>query len=257
VPETIYGFHSIEEALRKGSGAGTLLVSREGPRIDQIKALAEKRGVVVSEVGDGELTRLCGSDAHRGVLLVVDRPVSAQKTALKHHLQELEGEKLLVLALDGVTDPQNLGAILRSADQLRVDLVIIPSRRSAQENQTVSKVSSGASEYVPLAVVPNVTQALELLKEKGFWIFGADGEGQGTHLLDLSGKVCIVMGSEGAGMHRLVREKCDFLVSIPSAGHVDSFNVSVAAGILLFEARRQQGFPFLGSRQGGLSPGAP
>ncbi len=246
--ETIVGFHSIEEILLKGSGAGTLLVSREGPRIGRIRALAEKKGVPVSEVADAELTRLCGSDAHRGVLLVVDRPAGAQKASLKRQIQELEGEKLLVLVLDGITDPQNLGAILRSADQLHVELVIIPSRRSAQENQTVSKVSSGASEYVPLAVVPNIVQALEQLKEKGFWIYGADASGQRTDRLDMNGKVCIVMGSEGSGMHRLVRERCDFLVSIPAAGHVDSFNVSVAAGILLFEARRQQGFPFLASR---------
>ena len=110
----------------------------------------------------------------------------------------------------------------------------------------MSKVSSGASEYVPLVVVANLSSSLELLKEQGFWIFGAEAEGQSTASLDLNGKVCIVMGSEGAGMHRLVKEKCDFLVSIPTSGHVDSFNVSVAAGILMFEARRQQGFPHLG-----------
>ncbi len=246
--ETILGFHSIEEALRSGSGAGTLLVSRPGPRVDRIRELARRKGVPISEVEDSELTRLCGSEAHRGVLLVVDRPAGAQKAGLRRYLQELEGEKPLVLALDGITDPQNLGAILRSADQLRVELVIIPSRRSAQETQTVAKVSSGASEYVPLAVVPNIAQALELLKQKGFWIFGADASGERTDRVDMRGKVCIVMGSEGSGMHRLVRERCDFLVSIPSAGHVDSFNVSAAAAILLFEARRQQGFPYLASR---------
>jgi 23S rRNA (guanosine2251-2'-O)-methyltransferase len=249
VPETIVGFHSIEEALRRGAGTATLLISREGTRIDQIRTIAENKGVPVSEVADAELTQLSGSAQHRGVLLVMDRPSAAQKSSLRHHLQELEGEAPLVLALDGITDPQNLGAILRSADQLGVELVIIPARRSAQENLTVSKVSSGASEYVPLAVVPNIASALDLLKEKGFWIFGADGSGERTDRLEMKGKVCIVMGSEGSGLHRLVREKCDFLVSIPAAGHVDSFNVSVAAGILLFEARRQQGFPHLaGSR---------
>ncbi len=243
--EYILGFHSIEEAMRKGAGTATLLLSREGPRIAQIRQLAEKKGVPVSEVGDGELTNLCGSESHRGALLVLERPSAAQRSSLKHHLAALEGEKSLVLVLDGVTDPQNLGAILRSADQFRVDLVVLPSRRSAQENQTVSKVSSGASEYVPLAVVPNIPSTLEQLKEKGFWIFGAEAGGKSTAKLDINGKVCIVMGSEGGGMHRLVRERCDFLVSIPTAGHVDSFNVSVAAGILLFEARRQQGFPHL------------
>jgi 23S rRNA (guanosine2251-2'-O)-methyltransferase len=245
--EYVHGIHSIEEALQKGAGTGTLLISRQSPRISQLRELAEKKGVPVSEVGDSELTQLCGSEAHRGVLLALERPSASQRSSLKHHLKELEDEKSLVLVLDGITDPQNLGAILRSADQFGVQLVIIPSRRSAQENQTVSKVSSGASEYVPLVVVPNIVSSLESLKEQGFWIFGADADGKPTAQLDLNGKVCIVLGSEGAGMHRLVRERCDFLVSIPAAGHVDSFNVSVAAGILLFEARRQQGFPFLAS----------
>ncbi len=125
-----------------------------------------------------ELTRLCGSDAHRGALLVLERPSAAQKSSLKHLLRALDAESALVLVLDGITDPQNLGAILRSADQFSVDIVVIPSRRSAQESQTVSKVSSGASEYVPLAVVPNIASALEMLKESGFWIFGADAEGE-------------------------------------------------------------------------------
>ncbi|MGO9307913.1 MAG: 23S rRNA (guanosine(2251)-2'-O)-methyltransferase RlmB [Spirochaetia bacterium] len=243
--EHVYGFHSIEEALQKGAGTGTLLISRQGARIAQIRQLAERKGVPVSEVDDAELTRLCGSEAHRGVLLALERPSASQKSSLKHHLKDLEAEKSLVVVLDGITDPQNLGAILRSADQFGVQLVIIPSRRSAQENQTVSKVSSGASEYVALAVVPNIASALDLLKEYGFWIFGADADGQSTGGLDLNGKVCIVLGSEGSGLHRLVKEKCDFLLSIPAAGHVDSFNVSVAAGILMFETRRQQGFPHI------------
>jgi 23S rRNA (guanosine2251-2'-O)-methyltransferase len=245
VAENIFGFHSIEEALRRGVGEGTLLLSREGPRIEQLRQIAEKKGVPIAEVEDTELTRLCGTATHRGALLVLERPSSSQKSSLSHHLKDLSGDSAIVLVLDGITDPQNLGAILRSADQFNVELVVIPSRRSAQESQTVSKVSSGASEYVPLAVVPNIASALQLLKDNGFWIFGADAEGQRTDSLKLHGKVCIVMGSEGAGLHRLVRERCDFLVSIPAAGHVDSFNVSVSAGILLFETRRQQGFPHL------------
>ena len=245
MPEFILGFHSIEEAIRRGAGTATLLLSRQTPRIAQVRQLAERKGVPVSEVGDGELTNLCGSPSHRGALLVLQRPTASQRSSLKHHLSALVGETNVVLVLDGVTDPQNLGAILRSADQFRVDLVVIPARRSAQENQTVSRVSSGASEYVPLAVVPNIPSAIDQLKEKGFWIFGAEAGGKSTAELDLAGNVCIVMGSEGSGMHRLVREKCDFIVSIPTAGHVDSFNVSVAAGILLFETRRQQGFPHI------------
>jgi 23S rRNA (guanosine2251-2'-O)-methyltransferase len=247
VPEHVFGFHAIEEALRK-SASGSLMFSRESARIAGLRALAEKKGVPVTEVDDAELTRLCGSDAHRGALLVLERASSAQKATLKHHLRSLAVDKALVVVLDGITDPQNLGAILRSADQFQAELVIIPSRRSAQESSTVAKVSSGASEYVPLAVVPNIPSALDLLKENGFWIFGADAAGETTDKLDMNGKVCIVMGSEGTGLHRLVREKCDFLVSIPAAGHVDSFNVSVAAGILLFETRRQQGYPHMSGR---------
>jgi 23S rRNA (guanosine2251-2'-O)-methyltransferase len=251
VTETLHGFHAIEEALRHAAGSATLLVSREGPRIDALRALAEQKGVPVSDVSDSELTRACGSEAHRGALLVIERSAASQKSSLRHHLRELESETSLVVVLDGITDPQNMGAALRSADQLRVDLVVIPSRRSAQENQTVGRVSAGASEYVPLAVVPNIPSALEALKERGFWIYGADASGKRTDELDMKGKVCLVLGSEGSGMHRLVRERCDFLVSIPSAGHVDSFNVSVAAGILMFEARRQQGFPFLPAPKAG------
>jgi len=245
VAEQVFGYHSIEEAIRHGVAGATLLISRANPRITKIRALAEEKGVAVSEVADSELTRRCGSDAHRGAVLLLERTPGSLQTNLRHHLQNLDADTALVLVLDGITDPQNLGAILRTADQFSVDLVVLPSRHSAQENQTVSRVSSGASAYVPMAVVPNITGALEQLKERGFWVFGADMDGQPTNRLELKGKVCIVMGSEGAGLRRLVRERCDFLIRIPAGGHVDSFNVSVAAGILLFEARRQQEFPHI------------
>ena len=245
MPEHLFGFHTIEETLRKGVSGASLLVSRENARIQKLRESAESRGVPVSEVEDGELTGMCGTDAHRGAVLVLSRAPASLQRDLRHMLSGLQASAALVLVLDGITDPQNLGAILRSADQFSADIVVIPSRHSAQETQTVAKVSAGASAYVPLAVVPNIPSALELLKEAGFWIFGADMEGQTTDTLDMKGKVCLVLGSEGSGMRRLVREKCDFLVRIPAAGHVDSFNVSVAAGILLFEARRQQGFPHL------------
>lgn len=245
MPEHLFGFHTIEETLRKGVSGASLLVSRENARIQKLREAAESRGVPVSDVEEGELTGLCGTDAHRGAVLVLSRaPASLQKD-LRRLLSGLSTPTALVLVLDGITDPQNLGAILRSADQFSTDIVVIPSRHSAQETQTVAKVSAGSSAYVPLAVVPNIPSALELLKENGFWIFGADIGGQTTDKLDLGGKVCLVLGSEGTGMRRLVREKCDLLVRIPGAGHVDSFNVSVAAGILLFEARRQQGFPHM------------
>ncbi len=241
--DTVFGLHAIEEFLKRGRARGTLLVSRGGERIGRLRERAEAAGVRVAESSDAELSSLCGSDAHKGAVLILEVPSTALHGDLRRQVEALASQTALCLVLDGITDPQNLGAILRSADQFRVDLVVIPSRRSAQETQTVSRVSSGASAYVPLAVVANIPSALELLKANGFWIFGADMEGEPAHGRDMKGRTCIVMGSEGSGMRRLVREKCDFLVRIPAAGHVDSFNVSVAAGILLYEARRQQGFP--------------
>ena len=239
----IFGYHSIEESLRRGGIKGTLLVSRSNKRIDELREAARQSGVEVNEASDGELAGICGSPAHKGAVLVLEAP-PGYSGDLKGWLQSLGSETAFVIALDQIMDPQNLGAILRSADQFRADLVMLPSRRSAQESQTVRRVSSGASEYVNLLVIPNIPSALESLKKHGFWIYGADMEGEPAHRVDFKGRVCLVMGSEGTGLRRLVREKCDGLVRIPASGHVDSFNVSVASGILMYEVRRQQGFPF-------------
>jgi 23S rRNA (guanosine2251-2'-O)-methyltransferase len=244
MPEYVFGYHAIEETLRRKRSTATLLVSRTNRRIEELRRLAEETGAEVSEVADAELARAYGSGAHKGAALVLRGPPSGKSGGLKERLASLRGEAALALALDHVTDPQNLGAVLRTADQFRADVVVVPSRGSARENQTVVKVSSGASEYVPLAVVPNLPTALELLKKSGFWIYGADMSGDPVDRVGLKGKVCIVMGSEGEGMKRLTRERCDALVRIPASGHVDSFNVSAAAAILMYEVRRQQGFPF-------------
>ena len=230
--------------MKRGGIKGSLFLSRSNKRIEALRAAAEKAGIDVSEADEGELTSLCGSPAHKGAVLVLEEaPAAVISADLKGFVSSLEAETALVLALDQVTDPQNLGAILRSADQFRADLVMLPSRRSAQENETVLRVSSGASAYVNLLTVPNLAAGLEQLKKNGFWIYGADMEGKPAHLLDLRGRVCIVMGSEGTGLRRLVREGCDALIRIPAGGHVDSFNVSVASGILMYETRRQQNFP--------------
>jgi 23S rRNA (guanosine2251-2'-O)-methyltransferase len=242
MPEYLTGYHTIEETLKRGGVKGTLLVSREGGRVSDLAGLAARIMVPVSEVDESELDRLTGRRSHKGAVLALDRAPAAPQGDLRRKLAELTAEDALILVLDGIMDPQNLGAILRSADQFRVDLAILPSRRSAQETQTVSRVSSGASAYVPLCVVPNIASALAAVQASRFWVFGADVEGETLAEADLKGRVCLVMGSEGEGMRRLVRERCDRLVRIPSAGHVDSFNVSVAAGILLYEVRRQQGF---------------
>ncbi len=239
---TVFGYHSIEEMLKRAAGAATLFVSRENSRIRGLRDLAASAGVPVSEVEEAELTRLCGSPAHKGAVLALEKP-PAPVTDLRGWLASFRGDAALALVLDHIMDPQNLGAILRSADQFRAELVVVPSRRSAQETEAVAKVSSGASAYVPLIVVPNIPTALDLLKEHGFWIHGADTSGEPASSADFRGRICLVLGGEGQGMRRLVREKCDLLVRIPAGGHVDSFNVSVAAGILMYEVRRQQGFP--------------
>jgi 23S rRNA (guanosine2251-2'-O)-methyltransferase len=246
-PNRISGLHAIEEALRAGS-SGVLYLSRKNARTELLERLAEGRNVRVVWTGDRTIARRSGEAGARGALLEVHRGAGAAGVTtlnLGEGLAQLRGDTALVLLLDGITDPHNLGAILRSADQLAVELVVVTARRSAGETETVLRTSAGASVYVPLCTVANLSQAIEQLKKDGFWVYGADAAGQRLDRVELGGRIAVVLGSEGAGLHRLVRERCDMLVRIPTAGHVDSFNVSVAAGILMFEVRRRQGFPAL------------
>ena len=141
--------------------------------------------------------------------------------------------------MDSITDPYNLGAILRSADQFSADLILIPERRSASVNETVIRVSSGSAQYVYISYVVNLANELENFKKHGFWIYGADMNGSNSYTSDFSKKSVIVMGSEGTGIRPLVKSKCDFMVSIPMYGHIDSLNVSVSAGIMMYEYRRK------------------
>lgn len=235
------GFHAIEESLRRGV-SGELLVCRESPRILELERRARAAGVAVHRLEGAELDRLTGGADHRGAALRVQgAEVARGPSGLREQLSS--APTALILLLDEINDPHNLGAILRSADQFGVELVVIPTRRAARETATVLKTSSGASQYVRVESVPNLAGAMEAAKEAGFWIYGADLAGERVDRVRLAGRVALVLGSEGGGLRRLVRERCDALVRIPAAGHVDSFNVSVAAGILMFEVRRQQGFP--------------
>ena len=179
----------------------------------------------------------------RGALLDLGGPRRGasrlKETTVEEFCSSLSDDQgALVLILDGITDPHNLGAILRSADQFGVDLVMIPERRSVQANETVVKGSSGAAQYVPVSVVTNLNREIEVLKKNGFWVYGADMKGTSSYSEKFSSRTAIVMGSEGCGMSNLVRKNCDYIVSIPMQGHIDSLNVSVAAGILLYEFRR-------------------
>jgi 23S rRNA (guanosine2251-2'-O)-methyltransferase len=239
---TICGYHAVEESLRAGS-RGTLFVSGGPSRLQPVRDLAREQGVAVRTVSAKELNRLCGHDRHQGVALLSEVSRHPARQKLGDALKAIGPGSALVLLLDELNDPRNFGAILRSADQLGVDLVVSPIRRSVSETAGVIRASAGASRHIPLIAVANLVQAIELCKGHSFWIYGADMNGKRLQKQRFESRAALVMGGEHRGLRRLVREACDFLVRIPSRGRVDSFNVSVAAGILLYEVRRQQGFP--------------
>ena len=243
--EKVYGHHAIEEAIKKAGMGSTLYIERtKADKLGSMIREAQLTGkIAVRKVSRDELERMLPGADLRGALLDMGGPRRGasrlQETSIEEFCSRLgEEDKALVLMLDGITDPHNLGAILRSADQFGVDLVLIPERRSVQANETVVKVSSGAAQYVPLAVVTNLSREIRTLKENGFWIYGADMSGEDSYTVSFPKRTAIVMGSEGDGISQLVRKNCDHIVSIPMRGHIDSLNVSVAAGILLYEARR-------------------
>ncbi len=236
-----YGFHAIEELLKRTDVRGVLKYSKNNSRIRTLIELAKNRDVKLERASDRELDVISGSVKHRGVILIVQDLGDRKNLSFRTTLQLLKQKSdALVLILDGITDPHNLGAILRSADQFGVDLVVIPSRRSVKDTPTVSRISAGADVYVSISVVQNIPNAIEELKENNFWVYGADMSGEELFRVDLKGRCAIVMGREGEGLHRLVRNRCDRILSIPNMGHIDSLNVSVATGIFLYEIRRQQ-----------------
>ncbi len=240
----VLGFHAIEESLRRG-GRGELLLCRRNARIARLEELAAGSGVPVRTLERRELDRIAGAEHRGAVLRLEELPGPASHLGagtLAERLEALPGADALLLLLDGLSDPHNLGAILRSADQFAADLLLLTSRRSVRETQTVLRTSSGASLYVPVLTVPNLVRAMELARKAGFWIYGADLGGEPLDRVRFQSRTALVLGAEGPGLRRLVRERCDELVRIPARGHVDSFNVSVAAGILMYEIRRQQGF---------------
>ena len=232
------GFHAIEEALRAAHrGEGELYICGKGPRISRIEELARKKGTPVRRVPAREIDALSGP-GHRGILLKIE--ARRADLSVESFLSGLTGDTALVLLLDGVTDPHNLGAILRSAEQFNVDLVCLPERRSAPDSDVVASSSAGAVHHVPHIRVPNLSRTAELLKAKGFWIYAAAAGGAPIHRTDLTGRVAVVMGSEGGGVSSNLSRHCDSEISIPTGGQIDSLNVSVAAGIILYEIRRQE-----------------
>ena len=241
------GFHAIEERIKSakanGITAGPLLVAKPGPRAKEIIKLAVDNKVRLERTGAFELDGL--APGNRGIALQAEdesaRGSGGADISLDDYIAGL-GEKrdALVLILDEITDPHNYGSILRCCDQFAVDLVISRNRRSAKHAGIISQTSAGAVSWVAQTETPNLIRAAEDLKEAGFWIYGADMEGDDVYAKDLTGRTALILGSEGSGLSRLLRERCDGLVGIPSLGRIDSLNVSVAAGILLYEARRQR-----------------
>ena len=230
------GVHPVREALRAQRPLDKVLIAKgaSGPRLQEIIELCRERGIPVRFEPRDALDRVSKGVPHQGVIAF----------GAAHDYVELndvlEGAKLLVI-LDGVEDPHNLGAIIRTSHAAGANAVIVPERRAAPLTETVDKAAAGALEYLPIARVTNVNQTIERLKQAGFWTYGLDE--RGTELYDrveFTAPSAIVLGGEGKGLHQTVRKHCDVLVRIPMAGAVSSLNVSVAAGIVLFECRRRQ-----------------
>lgn len=242
-PSLVFGLHAVRAALQRGDDCVQLWVqdNRRDQRLRSLVDLARDRGVPVKQESVEALDQLVAG-RHQGAVLELRGSAAAplDESALPALLDKL-GRDALLLVLDGVTDPHNLGACLRSADGAGVQLVLVPKDKAAGLTPIVRKVACGAAEHVPFLPVTNLARTLDRLKAAGIWLVGTTGDAeQSLYEADLTGPLALVMGAEGRGMRRLTRERCDFLVKLPMAGSVDSLNVSVATGICLFEARRQR-----------------
>jgi 23S rRNA (guanosine2251-2'-O)-methyltransferase len=232
------GFHAIEERIKSGQSCGPLLVAKAGPRAKEIVTLAVNNKIRLERTGAFELDGIAPDN--RGIALQVE-DAGHTDISLENFIAGLgDGGNTLVLILDEITDPHIYGAILRCCDQFAVDLVISRNRRSAKNAAVISQTSAGAVSWVAQAETPNLVRAMEDLKEAGFWIYGADMEGEPVYKIDLSGRIALVLGSEGGGISRILRERGDGMVGITKYGRIDSINVSVAAGVLLYEVQRQR-----------------
>lgn len=233
----IYGINSVLEALRAGRVKELRVGDRADDRMKQLLAVAADRGVRVRRVPADALERDSRRGVHQGVVADVEK---TEDYSLDEIVRGASAAPLVVV-LDGIEDPHNLGAILRTADAAGVDGVVIQSRRAAARDGVAAKASAGAVAHVKIAEVVNIARAVEELKEAGVWTVGLASEGPESYeAIDFTLPTAVVLGAEGAGLRRLVRERCDRLASIPMRGHVGSLNVSVAAGIVLFEAVRQR-----------------
>lgn len=229
----LIGINPVREALRAGSPLDRIVIAKGagGQRLQEIVDLARQKGISVRFEPREALNRLTNEASHQGVVAI-----GAAKPY--HDLDEVPADSKLVVLLDGVEDPHNLGAIIRTAHAAGASAIVIPERRAVGLTETVAKASAGAVEYLPIVRVANIRQALEKLKAQGFWIYGLDERGESAYdAIEYSQPTAFVLGGEGKGLHEHTKKDCDFLINIPMAGAVSSLNVSVAAGVVLFHFR--------------------
>ncbi|MGN0611805.1 MAG: 23S rRNA (guanosine(2251)-2'-O)-methyltransferase RlmB [Ruminiclostridium sp.] len=232
--ETIYGKNAVTEALKAERPIDTVYLLKNAQGMNQIVALAKKQGIVIKDVSEDKLKAMCG-DKHGGTAAVMSAVTYCTVDDILENAEK-KGKPPFIIICDEIQDPHNLGAIIRTAEASGADGVIIPKRRSATVNSTVFKTSAGAAAWVKIARVSNLVDTIKTLKKHGVWVYGAEADGTPIDKADLSGAVALVIGSEGFGLGKLVRENCDVVLSLPMFGKVNSLNASVCAGILMYEA---------------------
>ena len=232
--EIIYGKNAVTEALKAERPIDTVYLLKNAQGMNQIVALAKKQGIVIKDVSEDKLKALCG-EKHGGTAAVMSAVTYCTVDDILENAEK-KGKPPFIIICDEIQDPHNLGAIIRTAEASGADGVIIPKRRSATVNSTVFKTSAGAAAWVNIARVSNLVDTIKTLKKHGVWVYGAEADGTPIDKADLSGAVALVIGSEGFGLGKLVRENCDVVLSLPMFGKVNSLNASVCAGILMYEA---------------------
>ena len=237
--ENIAGRNPVIEALKSDTPLDTIYISGNGGSLGLIRRLAKEKGIVVKDAQEKKLSQLAGGASHQGVVAVgaCGEYVTVEEILA---VSQKKCTKPFIIICDEIEDPHNLGAIIRTAETAGADGVIIPKRRSASLNATVAKTSAGAVSYVPVARVANLSACIDTLKENGVWIYGTDAFGEDYCKTDFTGSMALVVGSEGFGISRLIREKCDFMVKLPMYGKINSLNASVATGIFMYEVIRQR-----------------
>ena len=237
--DMVYGVHAVTEALQANTG-NKLYIQDDlrGKKLDQIKSLAQEKKVSISWTPKKNLNEMTEGAVHQGFVLRVSAFAYAELSQIIAATAEMENPLLLIL--DGLTDPHNLGAILRTADATNVSGVIIPKHRSVGVTPVVVKTSTGAVEHIPIARVTNLSQTLEQLKGAGYWVFGTDMNGTPVHKWNTSGKVALIIGNEGKGISSNIKKQVDEMITIPMDGHVQSLNASVAAAVLMYEVFRNR-----------------